>query len=139
MHKLITFKALLLLAFVFNYCSGAVMADEAVFSDNTAETINVQPVPEEKPLTGEVNATETKPVSESLSNEKFKSAVNNLESAQVDVREQLSVCKTKVDEKTIEVSTKKAELSTLKKEYRMLQKKMKNIDKMKRMLNSNID
>lgn len=127
------------------FCLGfaSVLADEAVFSDNAqTETINVQPVSETKIETNvapETDAVDVKKVNESLSNEKFKSAVNNLESAEVDVREQLSNYKSQVDAKIIEVNTRKSELSTLKKEYKALQKKMKNIDKMKKMLNDNID
>lgn len=138
MHKTSILKCITATAFMCAFSIIPVSADEAVFSNNTTETINVQPVSNPEPVS-EVDAVNTKPVSESLSNEKFKSAVNNLESAQVDVREQLSVCKTKVDEKTIEVNTKKTELSVLKKEYKTLQKKLKNIDKMKQMLNNNID
>lgn len=114
------------------------VADEAVFSDSPVETISPAPISEIEPsLQGEVDAVENKGAA-SLSNEKFKSAVNSLESAQVDVREQLSVCKAKVDEKEIEVANKKNELSVLKKEYRTLQKKMKSIENIKKKLNDNI-
>lgn len=134
------FKKISVLTFALVMYTAAAFADDAVFS--STETINPAPVaapakstPE---LSGEVHAVENAS-SGSLSNEKFKSAVNNLESAQVDVREQLSAYKAKVDEKTIEVSNQKAELASLKKQYKALQKKMKNIDKMKKMLNDNIN
>ena len=54
------------------------------------------------------------------------------------MREQLATYKTLVEQKEIEVNNHKAELKKKKKEYSSLQKKMKNIEKMKKMLNSNI-
>ena len=135
-------KRYFIAAFVFCLGFASVLANEAVFSNDTkAETINVQPVSESKIETNapeETNAADVKKANDSLSNEKFKSAVNNLESAEVDVREQLSSYKSQVDAKIVEVNARKSELSTLKKEYKALQKKMKNIDKMKKMLNNNI-
>ncbi len=57
----------------------------------------------------------------------------------MDIREHLATYKTLVDEKTIEVANQKAELARLKNEYRALQKKMNNIEKMKKLLNNNIN
>lgn len=123
---------------VFNYLPA--MADNganAVFGNET-ETINLKPATET--VSGEVSATETKTnPNNAFSNEKFKNAVDNIESAQVDLREQLASCKTKVDMKTEELNIKKTELSVLKKEYKSLQKKMKNTEKMKKMINNNIN
>lgn len=136
----ISFKTVLLAAFsiaVFNYLPA--MADDGanpVFGSE-AETVELKPAQET--ISGEVSATETKDAPSTFSNEKFKNAVDNIESAQVDLREQLASCKTKVDAKIEEVNTKKAELSSLKKEYKALQKKMKNSEKMKKMINDNIN
>lgn len=126
-----TIKKFALLLAVISLGFGASFADDAVFSQATQE-VNI------KPANAEVKAVNTQSAAETLSNEKFKSAVNNLESAQVDVREKLATYKTLVEEKQLDVNNRKAELAKLKKEYSALQKKMRNIEKMKKMLNSNI-
>lgn len=127
-------KNFVVLAAVLAFGFGASFAEEAVFDSKTS----VQEVELKPAANAEVKAVNTQTASETLSNEKFKSAVNNLESAQVDVREKLATYKTLVEEKEIDVANRKTELSKLKKEYSALQKKMKNIEKMKKMLNNNI-
>lgn len=120
---------------------GAAMANDAVFSDNVqAPTQNVELQPANSSVKGEiVNAVNNETQTQSLSNEKFKSAVNNIESAQVDIREQLASYKVLVDDQTLKVANEKAELAKLKREYKALQKKMNNIEKMKKILNENIN
>ncbi len=118
--------------------SGIVMAQDAVFSEAPVQNVNIQPVSNTSVEAKVVDTVNTQTATESLSNEKFKSAVNNLESAQVDVREQLATYKTLVADKEVEVANQKAELAKLKKEYNALQKKMNNIEKMKKMLNENV-
>ena len=115
------------------------MADDAVFSNN-APTQNVELQPANSSVKAEiVNAVNNETPTQSLSNEKFKSAVNNIESAQVDIREQLASYKVLVDDQTLKVANEKTELARLKREYRALQKKMNNIEKMKKLLNNNIN
>ena len=129
-------RKFIVLAAILSFGFAASYANDAVFTSETksVQEVNIKPASD----AAEVNAVNTQSTSETLSNEKFKSAVNNLESAQVDVREQLATYKTLVEQKEIEVNNHKDELSKLKKEYSSLQKKMKNIEKMKKMLNSNI-
>lgn len=143
MFKIFNTGRLLVLFLLFITASSA-FADEAVFSNNASQaevnadaaSINSETKSDEPAVN---NAVNKQPSSESFSNEKFKSAVNDLESAQVDIREQLASCKELVETKENELSNKKAELTILKKEYKALQKKIKNVDKMKKMLNNNID
>ncbi len=133
-----TIKKFAVLMAVVSLGFGASFAEDAVFDSKTqtaVQEVNIKPVAEN----AEVKAVNTQSAAETLSNEKFKSAVNNLESAQVDVREKLATYKTLVEEKELDVSNRKAELSKLKKEYSALQKKMRNIEKMKKMLNDNIN
>jgi len=120
---------------------GSAMAQDAVFQSSEApvQSVNVQPAADTTVKAEVVEAVNTQTSSQSVSNENFKNAVNNLESAQVDIREHLATYKTLVDEKTIEVANQKAELARLKNEYRALQKKMNNIEKMKKLLNNNIN
>jgi len=139
MYSIKRFFALCLISFL---TIGASMAEDAVFSEAPAQNIqnvNIEPATDASVKAEVVNAVNTETSGQSLSNEKFKSAVNNIESAQVDVREQLAAYKALVDEKTTEVAQKKAELSKLKSEYRALQKKMDSIEKMKKLLNDNIN
>lgn len=136
-----TIKRLFALCLITAFGFSAAMAQDAVFqsSEPPVQNVNIQPAADTSVKAEVVEAVNTETPSQSLSNEKFKSAVNNLESAQVDVREQLAAYKALVDEKETEVANKKAELSKLKVEYRALQKKMDNIEKMKKLLNNNID
>lgn len=134
-----TIKRFFMLTLLAVLTSGAVMAQDAVFSEAPVQNVNIQPATNTSVEAKVVEAVNTEAPAESLSNEKFKSAVNNLESAQVDVREQLATYKTLVADKEIEVANQKAELAKLKKEYNALLKKMNNIEKMKKLLNSNID
>ncbi len=134
-----TIKRFFVLTLFAMLTAGAAMAEDAVFSEAPVQNANIQPAADTSVEAKVVEAVNTETATESLSNEKFKSAVNNLESAQVDVREQLATYKTLVADKEVEVANKKAELSKLKKEYSALQKKMDNIEKMKKLLNSNID
>ncbi len=130
-------KNFVVLSAVLAFGFGASFAEEAVFDSKTqtaVQEVNLKPAE-----SAEVKAVNTQSATETLSNEKFKSAVNNLESAQVDVREKLATYKTLVEEKEVDVANRKAELSKLKKEYSALQKKMRNIEKMKKMLNDNIN
>lgn len=137
-----TIKKMMVFAAVLSFGFGASYAEDAVFGgqqkarilEMNAKSLDAKTVSQNS----EIEAVNVRPVSETLSNEKFKSAVNNLESAQVDVREQLATYKTLVDQKQIEVNNKKTELSKLKREYFALQRKMRNIEKMKKMLNNNI-
>ncbi len=134
---------LLLLAVFFGLTTSVTLADDAVFNGQQNQTavqeVNIKPAEARTvPQNAEVEAVNTQSPSDTLSNEKFKSAVNNLESAQVDVREQLATYKALVEQKELDVNNRKAELSKLKREYSALQKKMKNIEKMKKMLNNNI-
>jgi len=132
-------KKVLVLTFALALTMGVSFADDAVFSgNNSSQEINLKPV-SSTPAPVQTQAVDVNTTnSPSLSSEKFKSAVNNLDSAQVDIREQLASCKTLLEQKEAEVTVKKSELSALKKEYRALQRKMKNVDKMKKMLNENI-
>ncbi len=131
-----TIKNFLVLALAVTFSFGASFAADAVFdsNSNTVQEVEIKP----SNTAAEVNAV-NKGAAETLSNEKFKSAVNNLDSAQVDIREQLATYKTLVEQKQLDVNNKKAELSKLKKEYSALQKKMKNVEKMKKMLNESIE
>lgn len=134
-----TIKRFLVLTLVSFLTLSAAMADDAVFSNN-APTQNVELQPANSSVKAEiVNAVNNETPTQSLSNEKFKSAVNNIESAQVDIREQLASYKVLVDDQTLKVANEKTELARLKREYRALQKKMNNIEKMKKLLNNNIN
>lgn len=132
-------KRFFVLSLVSLFTLGAAMAQDTVFpAENVTQNVELQPA--NATVNGKiVDAVNNETQTQSLSNEKFKSAVNNIESAQVDIREQLASYKARVDDKTVEVANQKAELAKLKKEYKALQKKMNNIEKMKRMLNDNIN
>ena len=82
---------------------GAAMANDAVLSDNVqAPTQNVELQPANSSVKGEiVNAVNNETQTQSLSNEKFKSAVNNIESAQLDIMLLLASYNVLVDDQKI--------------------------------------
>lgn len=139
-------KLLALFAFVAVLGTASAFANDAVFNPSEeVQEINLKPVVNEvKESQTSAPKAETPAVStekkagETLSEENFKSAITNLDAAQVDVREQLATYSTLVAQKQAEVNAKKAELSALKKKYSELQKKTKSIDKMKKMLNEHV-
>ena len=92
-------RKFIVLAAILSFGFAASYANDAVFTSETksVQEVNIKPASD----AAEVNAVNTQSTSETLSNEKFKSAVNNLESAQVDVREQLATYKTLVEQKEI--------------------------------------
>lgn len=111
------------------------LADEPVFSQS-GEVQKIDPAPVSSNSLDAVNVQ--KPGASSLSDQNFKSAINSLDTAQVEVREQLATYMSLMEQTKTEYEAKKAQYNQYKKEYNAIKKKMKNIDKMKKMLNDNL-
>ena len=76
--------------------------------------------------------------STSIKEEKFNSALVNLDDAQVELRQELAVLTSKYNEALNEKAKAIANCKALKKEINEINKKMKNVDKSKKMINKNL-
>lgn len=73
-----------------------------------------------------------------ISNDNFQNAIQNLEGAEVGIREQLINYKTQYNDANTRYSVIKAERDTLKKQVRAYEKKIKEIERTKKQISKNI-
>ena len=76
--------------------------------------------------------------STSIKEQKFNSALVNLDDAQVELRQELATTTAKYNEAVNEKNKMVANCKALKKEIREINKKMKNVDKSKKIINKNL-
>ena len=76
--------------------------------------------------------------STSIKEQKFNSALVNLDDAQVELRQELATTTAKYNEAVTEKNKMVANCKALKKEIREINKKMKNVDKSKKIINKNL-
>jgi len=74
----------------------------------------------------------------SLKEEKFNSAIDNLDDAQVELRQELAETTSKYNIALIEKEKAVQNCKALKKEIREINKKMRNVDKSKKIINKNL-
>ncbi len=74
----------------------------------------------------------------SIQNNNYRSAITNLDGAQVELREQLMEYKAKYTEAKTRYAAVKEECNTYKKQIRTTERKMKNIEKTKKNIAKNI-
>ena len=77
--------------------------------------------------------------STSIKEQKFNSALVNLDDAQVELRQELATTTAKYNEAINEKNKMVANCKALKKEIREINKKMKNVEKSKAMINKNLE
>ena len=129
----------IIFAFTLFLSSSLVLASDTVF-DSMDKAIEVKLAPAINTTTNNattnVNSTYR---SITIKEQKFNNALNNLDDAQVELRQELSSITTKyniaLEEKERATETCKA----LKQEIKAINKKMKNIDKSKKIINSNLE
>ena len=73
-----------------------------------------------------------------IKEQKFNSALVNLDDAQVELRQELATTTAKYNEAVNEKNKMVANCKALKKEIRDINKKMKNVEKSKKMINKNL-
>jgi len=73
-----------------------------------------------------------------IKEQKFNSALVNLDDAQVELRQELATVTSKYNEAINEKNKMIANCKALKKEIRDINKKMKNVEKSKQMINKNL-
>ncbi|MBQ8847338.1 MAG: hypothetical protein IJ003_00150 [Candidatus Gastranaerophilales bacterium] len=74
----------------------------------------------------------------SIKEQKFNSALTNLDDAQVELRQELAVVSAKYNEALNEKAKVIANCKALKAEMKEINKKMKNVEKSKKMINKNL-
>jgi len=84
-----------------------------------------------------VSSTSTRTLS--LKEQKFNSALVNLDDAQVELRQELAATSAKYTEAVNEKNRAVQNVKALKKEVRSINKKMKNVEKSKQMINKNLE
>lgn len=73
-----------------------------------------------------------------ISNDNFQNAIQNLEGAEVGIREQLINYKTQYNDANTRYNVVKAERDTIKKQVRAYEKKIKEIERTKKQISKNI-
>lgn len=119
------------------FISGISYAQDAVFqsmdSVDEVQKINLEPVGDVAP------AAKTTVVTGSIQEEKFKSAITNLDDASAEIREQLINYNSLLSAAEAREDQVKSEIKDLKKNVSQTKKKLKNIEKSKKYINSNFE
>lgn len=123
-------------------------AEDAVFSNKETEQFNLQPlnystVPvvtskEADTKSSVYQTTQTKAADSELSNQNFLNAINNLDNAQVEIREQLASYSALMAQAKTNYEAKRDEYKSYKKQYNALKKKLNNVEKSKKMIQGNV-
>ncbi|MBQ7287872.1 MAG: hypothetical protein IJW73_08945 [Candidatus Gastranaerophilales bacterium] len=93
-----------------------------------------------------INTTKTTPATSvnstyrttTIKEQKFNSALVNLDDAQVELRQELAATTAKYNEAVNEKERAIANVKAIRKEIREINKKMKNVEKSKKMINKNL-
>ena len=130
-------KKFLISALVLGFCSTLAMADGVFDSMDKATEVKLAPA-----IKTTQTQTEVKNVNSvyhsTIKEQKFNSALVNLDDAQVELRQELATTTAKYNEAVNEKNKMIANCKALKKEIREINKKMKNVEKSKQMINKNL-
>ncbi len=125
-------------------------AEDAVFKNTDTEQFKLQPLNySSKPVvksneipvvksTALSNGSTYKVQDKDLSNQNFLNAINNLDNAQVEIREQLATYSALMAQAKTSYEAKRQEYRGYKKQYNELKKKMRSIEKSKSMIQGNV-
>ena len=117
-----------------------VFALDAVFdSMDKAQEVKLAPAIKTKATneTTNVNAV-YRSTTTSIKEQKFNSALVNLDDAQVELRQELATTTAKYNDAVNEKNKMVANCKALKKEMKAINKKMKNVEKSKKIINKNL-
>ncbi len=133
-----------------------VFASDAIFSNSETETFNLLPSGYNSKPFVTTNSTiissntmaptpsvstnlQTKAQDSNLSDKNFINAVNNLDTAQVELREQLTSYSALMAQAKQDYINKKEQYNSYKKQYNALKKKNRQIEKSKKIIQGNIE
>lgn len=120
-------------------------AEDAVFTNSDTQQMNLQPltytsVPVVKSSEASAQTKAVVPSSENqVSNQNFLNAINNLDNAQVEIREQMAAISALMAQSKTAYEAKKEEYNAYKKQYNQLKNKMKSVEKSKTLIQENVN
>ena len=145
--ELFMFKKLLSFFVFSSLVIMPVCAADTIFTSSDSEDFSLQPlnygsssqVPKSAP-TNEINVPKLKAVAadNELSNKNYTSAISNLNSAQVELREQMASYTALMSQAKTNYESRKEEYREYKRQYNAIKKKMNNIEKTKKLIQNNI-
>lgn len=131
-------KKFLISALALALSTTIVMADNVFDSMDKATEVKLAPAIKTAPQTQEAIKNVNTTYNTSIKEQKFNSALVNLDDAQVELRQELATVSAKYNEAVIEKNKMVANCKSLKKEINEINKKMRNVDKSKKIINKNL-
>ena len=122
------------LALVLTACT--TYADSVFDSMDKATEVKLAPAIKTNTTTNTTNVNAV--YKTSIKEQKFSTALTNLDDAQVELRQELATVTAKYNEALNEKARVIANCKSLKKEINDINKKMKNVDKSKKIINQNL-
>lgn len=118
----------------------SVFALDAVFdSMDKAQEVKLAPAIKSATTQAATNVNSVyKSTTSSIKEQKFNSALVNLDDAQVELRQELATTTAKYNDAVNEKNKMVANCKALKKEIKGINKKMKNVEKSKKIINKNL-
>ena len=119
--------------------TSTVFAADSIFDsmDKATEVKLAPAINTTKTTTQSTNANSTYRAT-TIKEQKFNSALVNLDDAQVELRQELATTTAKYNEAVNEKERAVANVKAIKKEIKEINKKMKNVEKSKQMINKNL-
>lgn len=149
MNKSILFATVLLLTFQNVYAEGIFDSMDRATEVKLVPAIKTAQTQQQQPAAAAtinaVNVSNASPIptyratTKSIKEEKFNTALVNLDDAQVELREELAAITAKYNVALDEKAKATENCKTLKKEIKDINTKMRNVDKSKKMINKNLD
>ena len=131
-------KKFLISALMLTLSTTIVMADNVFDSMDKATEVKLAPAIKTAAPTETAVKNVNSTYNTSIKEQKFNSALVNLDDAQVELRQELATVTAKYNEAVIEKNKMVAHCKSLKKEIREINKKMKNVDRSKKIINKNL-
>ena len=131
-------KKFLISTLVLGFSTTFVMADNVFDSMDKATEVKLAPAIKTTPQTQTSVKNVNSVYHSTIKEQKFNSALVNLDDAQVELRQELATTTAKYNEAVNEKNKMVANCKALKKEIREINKKMKNVEKSKKMINKNL-
>lgn len=141
-----TFKNILPLFLLSALTFIPVYADDAVFSNSETQQFDLQPlnynsvpVVKSQETSSSVKTVQTADSQNQVSNTNFLNAINNLDNAQVEIREQMASTSALMSQSKTAYESRRDEYRAYKKQYRELKSKMRSVEKSKNMIRNNVN
>ena len=129
-------KKFLIFSIALVSLQGAYALDTVFDSMDKATEVKLAPAIKTNPVSNTKNVNAV--YNTSIKEQKFSTALTNLDDAQVELRQELATVTAKYNEALNEKARIIANCKALKKEINDINKKMKNVDKSKKIINQNL-